>query len=87
MLANNFSEFFDQKITRIYLSISNIERNKKHYLPDIPFREFSSFKSVGLEQIKDIVDKAKKTYCGRDPFPISDVMGIEKKDGSVKDIS
>ena len=78
VLANRFSEFFDQKITKIYFSIPNTV-NHKHYLPDVPFRNFCGFESVSIRQIEDIVDKAKKTFCGRDPFPINDIMGTDKK--------
>ena len=45
----------------------------------MPFRIFCEFKSVSMEQIEDIVKKANKTYCGRDPFPIKDIMETEKK--------
>ena len=42
-------------------------------MPDIPYCKFDKFKEVTLLDTKDIVSKAKKSHCERDPFPIGDI--------------
>ena len=42
-------------------------------MPDIPYCKFDKFKEVTLPDTKDIVSKAKKSHCERDPFPIGDI--------------
>ena len=66
-LANDFSAFFENKITDI---CAHIESNNEaiSHLPDIPYCKFDKFKEVTLSDTKDILSKAKKSRCERDPF-------------------
>ena len=52
-----------------------IESNNEaiSHLPDIPYCKFDKFKEVTLPDTKDILSKAKKSYCERDSFPIGDI--------------
>ena len=70
-LANNFSAFFENKITDICAHIESNDEAISH-LPDIPYCKFDKFK-VTLSDTKDILSKAKKTHCERDPFPTGDI--------------
>ena len=71
-LANNFSVFFENKITDISAHIESNNESISH-LPDIPYCKFDKFKKVTLQDTKDILSKAKKSHCERDPFPIGDI--------------
>ena len=71
-LANNFSAFFENKITDISAHLESNNEAVSH-LPDIPYCKFDKFKEVMLPDTKDIVSKAKKSHCERDPFPIGDI--------------
>ena len=71
-LANNFSAFYENKITDI---CAHIESNNEaiSHLPDIPYCKFDKFKELTLSDTKDILSKAKISHCERDPFPIGDI--------------
>ena len=71
-LANNFSAFSENKITDISAHIESNNEAISH-LPDIPYCKFDKFKEVTLSDTKDILSKAKKSHCERDPFPIGDI--------------
>ena len=71
-LANNFLAFFENKITGISAYIESNNEAISH-LPDIPYCKFDKFKEVTLSDTKDILSKAKKSHCERDPFPIGDI--------------
>ena len=58
-LANNFSAFFENKITDICAYIESNDEAMSH-LPDIPYCKFDKFKEVTLSDTKDILSKAKK---------------------------
>ena len=71
-LVNNFSAFFENKITDISAHIESNNEAVSH-LPDILYCKFDKFKEVTLPDTKDFVSKAKKSHCERDPFPIGDI--------------
>ena len=72
-LANNFQHSLKTK-SMIYLC-AHLDNNDEvtNHLPDIPYCKLDKFKEVTLTDIKDILSKAKKTHCERDPFSISDI--------------
>ena len=53
-LANNFSAFFENKITDICAHIESNDEAINH-LPDIPYCKFDKFKEVTLSDTKDIL--------------------------------
>ena len=57
-LANNFSAFFENKITDISAHIESNNEAVTH-LPDIPYCKFDKFKEVTLPDTKDILSKGK----------------------------
>ena len=57
-LANNFSAFFENKITDISAHIESNNEAISH-LPDIPYCKCDKFKEVTLSDTKDILSKAK----------------------------
>ena len=79
-LANNFSAFFENKITDICAHIESNDEAISH-LPDIAYCKSDKFKEVMLSDTKDILSKAKKkTHCERDPFPIGDIKEVRNID-------
>ena len=64
-LANNFSAFFENKITDISAHIESNNEAISH-LPDIPYCKFDKFKEVTLPDTKDIPSKAKKNHIAKE---------------------
>lgn len=79
-LVEKFSLHFETKIENIYNSFDNVGAATNSFLPDFPFAKFSTFKNVSFSCLKEIIIKAKKTYCESDPFPFSDVMSASNLD-------
>ena len=72
-LAQNFANFFEEKIDNIYNSLDYNGLRVDTFLPDFPFRKFSHFEPMCFAYYKDLVRNTKKSYCENDPLPIGDL--------------
>ena len=81
-LAQNFADFFEEKIDNIYNSFSR-QNTRVNSLP-FPFSKFSYFERIDLANYKKLVINAKKSHCESDPLPISDLMDAPNIDGILK---
>ena len=73
-LANNFLDYFKNKIDNIIHSFVNTSvpayRSCMINTSDI---RFTCFHTVDLKEISDIMAKSRKTNCIQDPMPIADI--------------
>lgn len=77
-LANDFMKSFDGKIRNIVSSLEGAEQaHHVTYMPDIPYVGLTSFSEISIDALKTLLKNIKKTYCLRDPFPMSDVANGE----------
>ena len=76
-LANNFVNYFEDKIERICLSLGNEVTSDMSTVVEINNNKFIKFKELNMNDFKEITLKLKNTYCENDPFPISDVKEAE----------
>ena len=81
-LAQNFADFFEEKIDNIYNSFSR-QNTRVNSLP-FPFSKFSYFERIDLANYKKLVINAKKSHCESDPLPISDLMDAPNIDEILK---
>ena len=83
-LAQNFADFFEEKVDNIYNGFNNQGTGADTFLPDFPFRKFSLFKPISLATYKRLVSDTKKSYCESDPLPIGDLMCAPNIDDLLK---
>ena len=73
LLANNFKNFFVQKIEKINSSFSeNIPSNMSH-LPDFPLIGLNQLTPVDKSEIKTILLNLNKTNCTIDPYDLKKI--------------
>lgn len=83
-LAQNFADFFEEKIDNIYNSLDNYSIRADSILPDFPFCNFSRFEPISLASYKNLVMSTKKSYCENDPLPFGDLMCAPNFDDLLK---
>ena len=83
-LAQNFADFFEEKIDNIYNSLDNYSIRADSTLPDFPFCKFSRFEPISLASYKNLVMSTKKLYCENDPLPFGDLMRAPNVDDVLK---
>ena len=69
-LANDFQQYFKDKITKIRESFCSDEAQQIHHLPG-NVQEFSSFELVTVEEIRTIIKKYGISCSPEDPIPTS----------------
>ena len=78
-LANDFGNFFAQKIERISWSLADLSAQSQSPPPADEHSacvdgRFTSFKSLTQDQLRMLIDKAAKKSCKLDPVPTSIVV-------------
>ena len=73
-LAQNFADFFEEKIDNIYNGF-NYQSTGTSFLPDFPYCKFSSFEPISFATYVRLAMDTKKTYSENDPLPIRDLTG------------
>ena len=78
-----FSDFFENKIENW---AKGFEEEAQFDLHPVVRREnrLIHFVTVDFNKIKSIVSKVKRTYCERDPFPISDIIDCDHFDSFLR---
>ena len=83
-LAQNFADFFEEKIDNIYNSLGNQGTGTDILLPDFPFSKLSQFEPMCLTYYKGLVKNTKNSYCENDPLPFGDLMNATNIDDLLK---
>ena len=79
-LANDFANFFEDKIERIYLSIVGDNLHNPITTTPVEHSKFCKFKELTMNKFDMIMRKVKYTYCESDPLPINDVKDAKNFD-------
>ena len=79
-LANDFANFFEDKIERIYLSIVGDNLYNPITTTPVEHSKFCKFKELTMNKFDMIMRKVKYTYCESDPLPINDVKDAKNFD-------
>ena len=74
-LANEFLEFFENKILNVVNSFAGSNLREESFFPEGQVNKMLHFRQVDIEKIKSIVYRVKLTYCDNDPIPMSDIIG------------
>ncbi|MEL7520346.1 MAG: endonuclease/exonuclease/phosphatase family protein, partial [Cyanobacteria bacterium J06553_1] len=83
-LAQNFADFFEEKIDNIYNSFDNHNTRGGTFLPELSLRKFSNLEPISWESYKNLVKSSKKSYCESDPLPMGDIMCATNVDELLK---
>ena len=75
-LAQNFVDFFEEKINNIYSSFNGLNDTIDLNPPELPLTKLTDFKAVHWDDYNKMVKIARKSYCAQDPLPI----GASKKE-------
>ena len=83
-LAQNFADFFKEKIDNIYNSFDNLNARGDTFFPNFSLHKFSHFEPVNWESYKSLAKSSKKSYCESDPLPMGDIMCATNVDDLLK---
>ena len=72
-LANEFSNYFLQKVKNISESFMSVQSSKSQLIPDFPILTLSNFIKLNDDQVLRTLRKISKTNCANDPFNIRKV--------------
>lgn len=70
LLANNFQNFFINKVSCISDGFTNVPKSNGLYIPDYPIRNFDAFCPVDESEVVLIINNMKKTYCSNDSYDL-----------------
>ena len=76
-LADEFVNFFDNKVDKICMEIAREPLTVCPSMPNIEYRKLKKFKKLSMSDFDKIFQKIKITYCENDPYPISDIHDAE----------
>ena len=79
-LANDFKNFFVNKIARIVSNFQGGSSSTGSLLPDFPLIGFDRFQPVDPSYVLDLMKEVRKTYCGQDPYNVRLVQFDEISD-------
>ena len=83
-LAQNFANFFEEKINNIYSSFNGQNNTVNLHPPEPPLSKLTHFKPVLWDDYNKMVKKARKSYCVQDPLPFGDLINATNIDDLLK---
>ena len=83
-LANNFADFFEQKVNMIVEDI-NVVENWEPSFPTVTGNSLQKFEKINRTKIESIIHKVKYTFCDLDPLPFGDLRNSSNL-GSLLDV-
>ena len=72
-LAQNFANFFEEKINNIYSSFNGQDNVNSHPM-DPTHSKMTHFEPICWDDYTKMLKKAKMSYCVQDPLPFGDLM-------------
>ena len=76
--AENFAQFFNNKIDRIYRSFPC--GGGGQVLVPYNGKKLKRFELINMCDLKRVMSKAKNTYCENDPFPVGDIINATNRE-------
>ena len=76
-LVNEFSDHFDEKIAKICRNFTTETTSNAVKLTVHVKEKFTEFKKLNMDEFAKVLNKVRNTYCGNDPFPISDIKNAK----------
>ena len=76
-LANEFVNFFENKVEKICIEIARESVTTCPSMPNVDHNKLKKFEKLTISDFDKILKRIKVTYCENDPCPISDIHEAE----------
>ena len=76
-LANEFVNFFENKVEKICTEIARESLTACPSMPIVEYNKLKKFKKLSMSDFEKILKKIKITHCENDPYPIGDISDAE----------
>ena len=84
-LANEFVNFFENKVEKICIEIARESATICPSMPYVEYNKLKKFEKLSMRDFERILKRIKITYCENDPCPISDIHNAENY-SKIKDL-
>ena len=84
-LANEFVNFFENKVEKICIEIARESTTICPSMPYVEYNKLKKFEKLSMRDFERILKRIKITYCENDPCPISDIHNAENY-SKIKDL-